>query len=55
MPNDDQSKQDRELQEQTEAIFRRFKNWAKRAPLRDLAALKGEAEEPDTSQPKPKT
>lgn len=49
----DEEKQ-REI-EQTQAILRRFRNWAKRAPLRDLIALKGDSEKSDTSPSKPKT
>ena len=49
----DEEKQ-REI-EQTETILRRFRHWAKQAPLRDLISLKGASEKSDTSQSNPKT
>ena len=41
--------------EQTQAILRRFKNWAKQAPLRTSSSLTGASEKSNTSQSKPKT
>ena len=39
--------------EQWTAIDRRFRNWVKRAPKRDLLRLKAKAEKSDTSPSKP--
>ena len=41
--------------EQTQAILRRFRNWAKQAPLRDLIALTEDPGESNTSPSNPKS